>query len=196
MEHRSRVLGLLAIGALVLAGCRGESPDRAEAAEIRQVATDEWKIANAMTAGPAAITADATVIDWPEEAGADMRELRAGANNWVCMPDNPATEGNDPMCVDEPWLAFMEAFVNGATPRLDRLGVSYMTAEGGVYASTSDPAATGPTPDNGWGFDGPHIMIVVPDPSILDGMPVTRESGGPYVMYSGTEYAHIMVPVE
>ena len=47
------------------------------------------KIANALSAGPASITADAAVMDWPSEAGGELTELRAGTNGWTCLPDNP-----------------------------------------------------------------------------------------------------------
>jgi hypothetical protein len=36
-------------------------------------------------------------------------------------------------------------------------------------------------------------MIIVPDDSILDGLPVTPDTDGPYVMYPDTPYAHIML---
>jgi hypothetical protein len=39
-----------------------------------------------MSAGPAAIAADATVMDWPASAGGEMRVLREGSNGWVCYP--------------------------------------------------------------------------------------------------------------
>jgi hypothetical protein len=38
-------------------------------------------------------------------------------------------------------------------------------------------------------------MILVPDPKMLEGISTDPQSGGPYVMYKGTPYAHIMVPV-
>ncbi|GIS70281.1 MAG: hypothetical protein CM1200mP9_11020 [Gammaproteobacteria bacterium] len=38
-------------------------------------------------------------------------------------------------------------------------------------ASNVDPYATGPTDDNEWIDEGPHLMIVVPDASLLEGIP-------------------------
>jgi hypothetical protein len=66
--------------------------------------SDEWKIANALSAGPASITDHATVIDWPANPKNGMshgRVLRQGANGWTCMPDVPGRPQHDPMCVDE-----------------------------------------------------------------------------------------------
>jgi hypothetical protein len=38
-------------------------------------------------------------------------------------------------------------------------------------------------------------MIIVPDNALLAGLPTDPENGGPYVMWKGTPYAHVMVPV-
>lgn len=38
-------------------------------------------------------------------------------------------------------------------------------------------------------------MIVVPNPDALKGLPTERTSGGPFVMFAGTPYAHMMVRV-
>jgi hypothetical protein len=51
------------------------------------------------------------------------------------------------------------------------------------------------TVDNHWGHHNPHMMIVVPDVKTLDGISADPQNGGPYVMYAGTPYAHIMAPV-
>ena len=49
--------------------------------------------------------------------------------------------------------------------------------------------------DNHWGHHNPHLMIVVPDVKSLEGMSTDPANGGPYVMYAGTPYAHIMAPI-
>jgi hypothetical protein len=38
-------------------------------------------------------------------------------------------------------------------------------------------------------------MILTPDLKALDALPTDPKSGGPWVMWKGTKYAHIMVPV-
>jgi hypothetical protein len=38
-------------------------------------------------------------------------------------------------------------------------------------------------------------MIFVPDPKQLDSMSRDHTTGGPYVMWKGTPYAHIMMPI-
>jgi hypothetical protein len=194
-----QLLGTIVVVVLLAAGLTGgarERTDDVEAAVARAAASDQAKIASAMSAAPEAVSRDATILDWPETPGGELRQLRSGTNGWVCFPDRPDTEGNDPMCLDEPWMHFMHALMTQTEPRIDRVGISYMIAEGGAFSSNTDPYATGPAPDNEWGFDGPHLMIVVPDAAVLEGLPTKREAGGPYVMYAGTPYAHIMIPVQ
>jgi len=41
---------------------------------------------------------------------------------------------------------------------------------------------------------GPHIMLLPTDPSQLDAYPTDWTKGGPWVMWKGTPYAHIMAP--
>ena len=50
------------------------------------------------------------------------------------------------------------------------------------------------TPDNHWSLHGPHMMILVPDTKALAGISTDPKNGGPYVMWAGTPYAHIMAP--
>jgi hypothetical protein len=38
-------------------------------------------------------------------------------------------------------------------------------------------------------------MLLLPDPALLDSYPTDPKNGGPYVMWKGTPYAHLMVPV-
>ena len=121
--------------------------------------------------------------------------LRAGSGSYTCFPPPEGIAG--PMCMDGPFLAWMNAWMNGEEPQVDRIGLSYMLAgdspTGG--ASNTDPAATTPTADNHWVVEGPHVMVIVPDQSILEGLPTTPVPDGPYVMWSGTPYAHVMWPV-
>ena len=154
------------------------------------------KVADAVKAAPPSISATATIMDWPATPGGQMATLRAGTNGWTCLPDFPATQGDDPMCVDEVWMGFMNAMTNKTPPQIAHEGIGYMIAPGGGYGSNKDPFAEKQTADNEWGYDPPHVMILVPDAKALQGLPTTRQSGGPWVMWSGTPYAHIMVPTE
>ncbi|NNF03135.1 MAG: hypothetical protein HKN17_01610 [Rhodothermales bacterium] len=155
----------------------------------------ESKIENATSAAPASISADATVLDWPAEPGGEMAVLREGTNAWTCMPDIPQTSGNDPMCLDAPWLAWAEGWMNQTDVSTSKMGFGYML-RGASPESNTDPYAEGPTPDNEWMEEGvPHLMIIVPDESMLEGLPVTPDGGGPWVMWRDTPYVHIMAPM-
>jgi hypothetical protein len=74
--------------------------------------SDEWKIANALSAGPVSITEHAAVMDWPTNPKDGMshgRVLRQGTNGWTCMPDVPGRPQHDPMCVDETMMKWLMA---------------------------------------------------------------------------------------
>lgn len=156
--------------------------------------TTAQKIENASSAAPASISAQARILDWPATPDGEPTELRPGTNGWTCLPDVPETEGNDPMCLDEPWLEFIRAQLSNTAPMVPRVAVGYMLAPGGGAGSNTDPYATMATSDNHWHVHPPHLMIIVPDPAALEGLPTDPSSGGPYVMWKGTPYAHIMAP--
>lgn len=157
--------------------------------------TVEWKIQNATSAGPANITRNATVMDWAAEPGGELMELRAGTNGWTCMPDVPTSPGEDPMCLDATFLQWAGAWQGHTTPTITTTGLAYMLA-GGTDASNTDPYATEPTQGDDWVRTGPHIMIVVPDVALLESISTDPGNGGPFVMWKGTPYAHVMMPVE
>jgi len=127
--------------------------------------SDEWKIANALSAGPASITEHAAVIDWPANPKDGMshgRVLRQGSNGWTCMPDLPGRPKHDPMCVDETTMKWLMATLAGKKPDIDRVGLSYMLmgeSRPGLGATPSNP----PKDPSQVKEVGPHIMVVLPD---------------------------------
>ncbi len=157
--------------------------------------TKAQKIASALSAAPASVSARATIVDWPAMEGAAPETLRAGSNGWTCLPDMPDTEGNDPACLDAVWMQWVAAYMAHKTPELTGVGVGYMLAPGGAWGSNSDPFGMKETADNHWGHHAPHLMILVPDVKTLAGTSSDPANGGPYVMWAGTPYAHIMAPV-
>ncbi len=42
---------------------------------------------------------------------------------------------------------------------------------------------------------GPHLMLMPKDPSSLEGQSTDFTTGAPYVMFKGTPYAHLMIPL-
>ena len=158
------------------------------------VTTPEGKIANAESAGPEEIAEYAAIMDWPASEGGEMVALREGTNGWTCVPDDPSTPSSDPMCLDGQWLKFVEAWKSKTEPQVDGVGIGYML-QGGDAASLTDPHATTPPEGQEWAHDGPHLMVITPDASQLATLTTDPAAGGPWVMWSGTPYAHIMVPV-
>jgi len=156
--------------------------------------TKAQKIANALTAAPASISDKATVLDYPSKEGMAPEVLRAGTNGWSCFPDMPDTKGNDPMCIDGPWMQWVDAYMAHKPVQIDKVGIGYMLAPGGGWGSNTDPYAMKETADNHWTHAGPHLMIVVPDTKALAGIPTDPGNGGPWVMFANTPYAHIMAP--
>ena len=154
----------------------------------RQPTGDAALVANALSAAPPAVAKAASVV------GHDGRELRRGTNGWVCMPDMPDVPNNTPMCLDAAWRAFIDAWMNKRSPNVTQVGFGYML-QGDMPVSNVDPFATGPTSTNQWiQHGGPHVMVLVPDARVLDGISSDPTHGGPFVMWKGTPYAHIMVP--
>ena len=160
--------------------------------------SDKQKIAEAMSAAPSAIGANATIMDWPADDKSPPRQLRAGNNGWVCFPSSPAEFGaasqGDPMCLDKQWQVWGDAWEHKTPPKVTGTGIAYML-KGDKGASNTDPFATGPTPDNQWVVSPPHIMVLYEDTKMLDAFPTDPKSGGPWVMWKGTPYAHLMVPI-
>lgn len=142
-------------------------------------------IANALSAGPNDVTKEAAVID------GEGNVLREGSNGWTCIPETP---GMGPMCNDQTWMAALAAMQAGEAFPTGKFGVSYMLAGEGNAPGVSnlDPAATKPTADNMWIKDGPHMMIILPDPALYSDM--SNDVDDPvYVMWKDTPFAHLMV---
>lgn len=171
--------------------------DSASTLAYRASDTPAAKIASAMSAAPRSIAEHATIMDWPAKEGEKAVELRAGTNGWVCFPNSPentGAAGDDPMCLDKQFASWGEAWMSHRTPQISGVAIAYML-RGDRGASNTDPYATAETPDNQWVRAGPHIMVATSDTKLLDSLPTDPKTGGPWVMWKGTPYAHIMVPV-
>jgi hypothetical protein len=165
------------------------------AAEGMKAPTDLELIASAMSAAPAKVGKGATIVTL--EADGKMRTIRPGGNGFTCMPDNPATPGPDPMCMDKNAMAWVQAWVAHEPPQPGKIGFMYMLA-GGTDASNTDPYAPKPEAGNNWIETGAHVMIVGADASFYDMYPkdAKPDTSVPYVMWAGTPYEHLMAPVQ
>ncbi|HZS34332.1 MAG TPA: hypothetical protein VFC42_13245 [Methylomirabilota bacterium] len=175
--------GILALG---LSGCAA-----GPGSTSLRPRTDAELIANAMSAAPPAVAREATIV--AVDPNGQMRVLRPGTGPFTCMPDNPVTPGNDPMCLDRNGMEWAHAWMTHAAPP-PKVGFGYMLM-GGSDASNDDPYATGPAPGTRWIDTGPHVMILNPGP-LADGYPKhAGDPSKPYVMWPGTPYEHLMIPV-
>lgn len=149
---------------------------------------DQAEIQSALSAGPASLTKNATIMRWDGEV------LRKGTNSWTCLPDMPNNGGIDPWCIDASWKNLLDALMSGKAPSYNKVGIAYMLA-GDAPISNITPA--GKKEDGDW-VEGlkAHLMILVPDHSMFDSISADPNNGGPWIMWPNTPYAHIMVPVD
>ena len=161
--HGKLSLGVVILGAaLLIASVIGSAEDNSDAVD------------NALSAAWPGMAEGATVVDW------DGNVLKEGSNGYTCMPAPPTPGG--PMCIDSEWMKWAEAWQNKTDLAVEALGISYMLAgDGNGGSSNIDPYAEGPTDDNEWVVEGPHLMILAPT-EMLEGFPTDPQNGGPYVM--------------
>ncbi len=162
----------------------------------------EWQIWAYTTAAPSFIADGATVM------GTDGTILREGTNGWTAMPGNPRGMSDPdsgwinpheamPMVADSEALKWAMAFMSNTTPKMDRDGWMWML-HGDMGEDNSkqlvfdkEDAAEGQ-----WIESGPHLMLMPKDPASLKGNTTDFNSGAPYIMFEGTGYDHLMIPVE
>ena len=190
----SKCIALLAAAALLpLAACQKASPKTETKSAEKAKPDAKDPLASAMAAAPSSVSANATII----QAAADgsMKTLRQGSNGWTCMPDNPETPGHDPMCMDANGLKWAQAWMSHKEPPAGAVGLMYML-EGGSDASNTDPWGKAPANGGKWVETGPHVMVVG-SKEILAGYPsgAQPDTKAPYVMFAGTPYAHLMIPI-
>jgi hypothetical protein len=155
--------------------------------------SDSEMIKSAESAAPAAVSSQAAIYAMNEKG--EMRTLREGKNGWWCMPDSPATPGPDPMCGDANSMEWAMAWIGKKEPPKGKVGFMYMLA-GGTDASNTDPHAATPAEGADWISTGPHVMIVNAM-DLMAGYPsdAVPDTKAPYIMWAGTPYAHLMIPV-
>jgi hypothetical protein len=170
------MMKLLTTVLLTLATVLAQSSDRLPTA-------DAEKIADALRAGPAFITKDATLLDWPSAHGGEYRLLRKGSSKWTCLPairgyPHDAADAafkEESGCYDPIFLRAMQESIAGRTPHIDRIGISYM------YLGAWKSANRG---SSGHEFHvGPHLMIIGPHQDEFQGFNRDATNGMPYVTH-------------
>lgn len=162
---------------------------------VAQAVPADDPLHNALSAAPLGIAEQATIMDWPSTAGGDLVQLRAGANGWTCLTDDPTTPRNDPVCLNDNALEFLKAKLAGRDPKYTGVGIGYRL-QGGNSASITDPALAKPADGQSWLVDGPYLFVVSPwtlDPAFYSTDP---KSGGPYIKFGGTPYQQLVIPLQ
>ena len=166
-----------------------------DAAAQQKAMSDEELIANAIAAAPEAIGAQAAVVT-VDETG-ELKTLKQGTNNFTCFPDDPSNPANDPVCVDENGLEWTKAWIAKTEPPAGEIGFGYML-QGGSTPSNVEPHATEPPEGSDYMQEPPHVMIFNTG-AAMQGYPDPGEHpdmSQPWVMWGGTPYEHLMLPVE
>ena len=162
----------------------------------------EWKIWAYSTAAPSFIAANCTVMD------ADGTMLREGTNGWTAMPANPRGP-SDPengwkdaheamaMVGDAQSFKWVTAYMSKTKPEMDSDGWAWMLhGDMGEDNSKQMVMNKEDAAEGQWIESGSHLMLMPKDPSSLAGQTTDFMSGAPYVMFKGTGYDHLMIPVE
>ena len=197
MNRITAVPKLLSLSFLITVGaCTSKSETQADTtAAVDTTAGAPTTTASTTTATSSTAASGAAIVAMQPDGS--MRTVRAGNNGFTCMADNPATPGPDPMCMDAAAMDWAGAWVGHKPPASGKIGLMYMLA-GGTDASNTDPYATKPDASNHWIETGAHVMIVGADQAFYDMYPkdADPDTSVPYVMWPGTPYQHLMIPIK
>ncbi len=157
----------------------------------------DGEIRRALSAAPSRIAAEATVVAM--DSAGNMKELRHGTNGWTCLPRDLGTPQQQPLCLDKNGLAWYEAAMAGKAPDPSLVGYSYMLQGGSVW-SNLDPAATRlAAGQKDFIHVPPHVMILNARAAETSGFPsgvAEPDPHKPFVMFGGTPFAVLIIPVQ
>jgi hypothetical protein len=144
-------------------------------------------MAKVRTAAPEQIVSKATIIMIQD---GKPKSIQTGANGFTCL----IIEDGTPMCADENGMAWAQAIQSKSEPP-NKVGFIYMLAGD---TGTSNHDAYQRSSHQHWVQTGPHVMIVGPVVREMLGYPRNADVSDPtqpYVMFPGTPYEHLMLPV-
>ena len=163
----------------------------------------EWRIWAYSSAAPSFLAQNATLMDVAGDT------LRGGHNGWTCMAGNPRGISDPekgwknaheamPVCADEASMAWMQAWMKGEKPQLERDGFMWML-HGDMGEDNTTPMVmkkSDAADSSQWIESGPHLMLMPKDTAALANFTEDFTRGEPFVMFPGSHYAHLMIPVE
>jgi hypothetical protein len=158
-------------------------------------ANDEAKIADALRAGPAFITHDAVIADWPadpKDPDGEYRVLRPGTSDWTCLPGIPGYPHDEPMCLDKTSMQWIKDSLAGRPVHIDQIGVMYML--GGAWVP--DLHGVSHATDHTYHV-GPHVMIITPHNEDLAKLNRDGSTGQIYVSHlPGRSELYLIMPFQ
>jgi hypothetical protein len=161
-----------------------------DAGEAKKM-TREQLMKQAMSAAPARISKDATIMI-PGEDG-KMVEARKGTNGFTCISTVEGREDPDPMCADAAVFQWVNDLINKAPEPSNTVpGISYM-AKGGYHWEKDGKVLMDEEAGAKLVKEPAHWMIMWPFDSKATGLPAVPNPSGVWVMFDGTPYAHLMV---
>lgn len=169
-----------------------------------QTLPSQHQIAAALQAAPEDRRAEATVLGY--NAAGSLTVLRDGANDLVCLADNPSDDGFSVACYHESLEPYMakgrELTAEGITDGQERNRIRWEAAETGTLPMPEEPATlyvltgSGFDPSTGTVTD-PYLRWVLYTPWATvesTGLPDRPTGpGSPWLMFPGTPGAHIMI---
>lgn len=145
----------------------------------------------AMSAAPESIARNATVM--AIDPGGQLVLVKEGTNGFTCLPDLPNTPKADPVCADRNAKQFLSSMLNSdPRPANREPGVAYM-ANGGQHWEKGGRVIMNEEPGATLVDEPPHWMITWPFDPKTSGLPTNSNTGGVYIMFAGTPYAHLMI---
>jgi hypothetical protein len=144
-------------------------------------------LAKVKTAAPEQIVAQASIVMMQD---GKPRSIQIGTNGFTCLISPDGT----PLCADENGMAWWKAVGSKSDPP-NKNGFIYMLA-GDTGTSNHDPYQR--ASHQHWVQTGPHVMVVGPTVREMVGYPRNADVADPtqpYVMFPGTPYEHLMLPV-
>ena len=190
---------MITLVAMLVAGLTGQAPAAPAAPVVLPPAS---QIAAAVQAAPEDRRAGATVLGY-DAAGA-LTTLRAGANDIVCLADDPKEAAFSVACYHKDLEPFMargrELLANGIKSK-EREEVRWKEIESGAIKMPREPrtlhvlSGSGFDPATGTIADA-YLRWVIYTPFATPettGLPIRPVPGGPWLMFPGTPTAHIMI---
>jgi hypothetical protein len=156
-------------------------------------ASDKIKIEYFSSACPSTLRDDCTVFD---DDGVSV--LREGTNGWTVLPGNP----REPSGPDGTWHlptrrlpSWIEGLLADEKPTPKRDSILYML-NGDMGDDNTKPGVLEESEAGvNWIVSGPHVMLMPKDTTSLAAYSTDFSAGDPYVMWEGSDYAHVMVPL-